>query len=93
MLVLLLTLLVSALPAQAAVIVIDPAQPPPPQLSPTESERLTTLQSATFPSLSSDVSPDNQTILTFTEVEGTVFRDLRSGAVTRSTRPSSSTSR
>ncbi|MCG8351077.1 MAG: hypothetical protein MI924_25185, partial [Chloroflexales bacterium] len=82
-LVLLMTLLVSALPAQAAVIVIDPAQPPPTQLSPSESERLKTLQSATFPFLFSDVSPDNQAILTFTDIDGTVFRDLRSGAITK----------
>ncbi|MCG8348675.1 MAG: hypothetical protein MI924_12970, partial [Chloroflexales bacterium] len=82
-LVLLTTLLVSALPAQAAVIVIDPAQPPPTQLSPAESERLKTLQSATFPFLFSDISPDNQAILTSTDIDGTVFRDLRSGAITK----------
>jgi hypothetical protein len=82
LLILLITLLVSAFPAQAAVIVIDPAQPPPPQLSPAEAERLTTLQSATIPRLFSDVSPDNQAILTFTDVEGVVFRELHSGAVT-----------
>ncbi|MCG8350374.1 MAG: prolyl oligopeptidase family serine peptidase, partial [Chloroflexales bacterium] len=41
------------------------------------------LQSATFPFLFSDVSPDNQAILTFTDIDGTVFRDLRSGAITK----------
>jgi poly(3-hydroxybutyrate) depolymerase len=67
--------------AHADVIHIDPAAPPATTLPPAEAQRLTTLLSASFPGLLSEVSPDDRRILTISPA-GTVLLDVRSGATT-----------
>ncbi len=83
LLLLLLIVLTLAIPVPAEVYRIDPANPIVPdhiKLSASELARLQTLQSAVYPYLQSDVSPDNRTVTLYDGIHGLTFLDTRNGS-------------
>src|SRR3712207_6369995 len=67
---LLLSLVLGASPVSAAITPIDPANPPPPVLGPAELAKLAALRTTMVPQLSSAVSPDDRTVVTFAFPDG-----------------------
>src|SRR5690349_9654100 len=61
--ILLAALALGSTPAAAEVVEVDPQKDPVTTLDQAESQRLATLQQTVFPSLMSEISPDDTTVL------------------------------
>ena len=68
--ILLIAIALSITPAAAEVVDVDPEKDPTTTLDQAESQKLAMLQSAAFPSLASEISPDDTTVLNVTAKPG-----------------------
>ncbi len=81
----LFALIAGVTPAGAEIALVDPNDEPEIILDEADAEKVAILQSAAFPSLESEVSPDDTSILTFVfgpEGPRLAFQDVNTGATT-----------
>lgn len=86
--VMLLTILISSVsrftsPLAAEIIPVNPLATPAVTLPPAEASKLRTLLGTAFPSLQSDISPDDRVVITFAGPLGPVLLDVQTGATAR----------
>lgn len=86
--VVILTMLIGRLsgfasPAAAEIIPVNPLATPAVTLPPAEANKLRTLLGTSFPSLQSDVSPDDRAVIAFAGPLGPVLMDLQTGTTAR----------